>query len=40
MQLEAKKKKRLTHAMHRMKINQQWKWGIDPDLPSMIYVYA
>jgi hypothetical protein len=26
--------------MYTMKINQQWKWGVDLDLPSMIYIYA
>jgi hypothetical protein len=26
--------------MYRMKINHQWKLGVDLDLPSMIYIYA
>jgi hypothetical protein len=26
--------------MYTMKINQQWKWGVDLDLPSTIYIYA
>jgi hypothetical protein len=26
--------------MYKMKINQQWEWTVDPNLPSMIYIYA